>query len=1119
MDATDYKMDLSLPRRQSLIQNIHWKKEDVENLSEALVKRFKWQNLQTGLMDTWMAKILHTIEIHQIDLDLTFGSDGCNVIELVNNNDIDDDNLLSILGEAREKSLEEILEDLSEHGVDLHLIDKVNTIVSNVTNQKPFLKGSMESYLFDLCKQVSEVKKLNPRIIQMVSWCLLALSESSYLLQVRTGEGKSCIVAMFAAYRALKGQKVDIISSSPVLAQRDAEAWKPFYEKLGLKVNHNTSTSDEEDLKQCYKCDIVYGTTDNFAGDWLQHHFMRKKVRGDRQFHCVIVDEVDSLMLDKGLEMVYLSSKMPAMQDLNIILSRIWLLVSQHEKLNCGKTAGPIQPFINFLQENSDISSEMNTLNILKVAEDKGIFPKGFSEDMKHLNAENVIQKLECVDKTVIIDFFRLAEETNPNYCFRLFSEEEDGTLKKLIRIEDGEVGDRQEIPLLFLKGGLMRYLFSDRQTLFNWVEQKIRKDLQFTSPDVTPENSPIIGFQHLIYDKLRVWVENAFRATEMDLGDEYIIQADTVVPVDYQCTGVIQSNMKWGDGLQQFLEMKHQTKVSNMTVITNFMSNVRLFKMYERQVFGVTGTLGNKEEIEMLQELYNGMHTCTMPSFKRRKLFEEVGNILSEEGEWLKAICSAVKEKVKSTHYRGERAVLVICETINRALTIEKAIKELDQEVNLKTYTKNSDSREVTENPIQARDVIVATNLAGRGTDLQVCKEVNMAGGLFVLQTFLPLNTRVEQQAFGRTGRQGNPGSAQMIMCVSHLSMSVIVKIITNVVPIEALKPVCTDGSDNKSSQQIAIAIDDLLSYLNTPGKSNISAAKEARDSVVGERLSSYLKRDIPKMATREDLFFDYLQLLDEMHEENKNSKMLSEIVKSMHECWGLWLLTRFDENESKETLKVKFDEVMGSARKHLEKWRSPSSAVSFNIRCGNALRLEGHFSMSIEMYSLALEADDEDFIALYNRALSVMQQQEIGYVSVALRDLEKAGKSVEHAITLTEETLTNVVITGPNPLAGNITGFTKQLCTRLQVLKHLKLNINEAVNKLMVAHNMGGGVKVTQCHVFFLLGIESLLQDVIKDFVNELGNLQSLGLTHIFSLNTTFSLAGFFSKLFRDI
>lgn len=169
-----------------------------------------------------------------------------------------------------------------------------------------------------------------------------------------------------------------------------------------------------------------------------------------------------------------------------------------------------------------------------------------------------------------------------------------------------------------------------------------------------------------------------------------------------------------------------------------------------------------------MLQKLYSGIQTCNVPSFRQRILFEEESKSLMGESEWLEAIRSAVREKVNSTSYRGERAVMVICETINWAKTIQRTITESVQAVKIWSYTNNPDISKITKE-LQARDVIVSTNLAGRGTDLQFSKEVNTAGGLFVLQTFLPLNTRVEQQAFGRTGRQGNPGSAQLIMCSRH--------------------------------------------------------------------------------------------------------------------------------------------------------------------------------------------------------------------------------------------------------------------------------------------------------------------------------------------------------------
>ncbi|KAL1279174.1 hypothetical protein QQF64_025847 [Cirrhinus molitorella] len=149
-------------------------------------------------------------------------------------------------------------------------------------------------------------------------------------------------------------------------------------------------------------------------------------------------------------------------------------------------------------------------------------------------------------------------------------------------------------------------------------------------------------------------WIENALLATKMTKGHEFISHEAGVVPVDYECTGVVQNNMRCGEGLQQFLEMKHHTKLSNMSLITNFMSNVGLFKKYSNHIYGITGTLGDQTELDMLKKLYNEIKTCKIPSFRRRKLYEFEGMVIPNVEEWIRTICNVVKDQVMSTVYRG---------------------------------------------------------------------------------------------------------------------------------------------------------------------------------------------------------------------------------------------------------------------------------------------------------------------------------------------------------------------------------------------------------------------------------------------------------------------------------
>ncbi|KAK9971324.1 hypothetical protein ABG768_024698 [Culter alburnus] len=350
-------------RLLSLLKNGKWEKDDVVKLFVALVKEFNGRNED---FHTWMMKLLHQVEIHKIVAELIFKNDS----KIVDNIE---DKINKIAKNTEVKSLDEILEEINDQAViDEQTMAEVRDIVSSVfkclsASTAPHLEGIKQS-MFKLCKAVEKTKIYKPRVTQMVSWCILVLSKSSRLVQVGTGEGKSCIVAMFAAYQALNGKTPDIISSSPVLAERDAKEWSVFYKELGITVNVNTNKSKDTELKKCYECQVVYGTTQDFAGDFLRQRFHRKYVRPKREFQCVIVDEVDSLMLDKGLEVVYLNSNIPLMESLNGILAEIWFIINQLKRLDTGEILGPIQLFSQVLSEIINENKNIHSHTIVQIA-------------------------------------------------------------------------------------------------------------------------------------------------------------------------------------------------------------------------------------------------------------------------------------------------------------------------------------------------------------------------------------------------------------------------------------------------------------------------------------------------------------------------------------------------------------------------------------------------------------------------------------------------------------------------------------------------------------------------------------------------------------------------------
>ncbi|GAA6070416.1 protein translocase subunit SecA-like, partial [Tachysurus ichikawai] len=171
-----------------------------------------------------------------------------------------------------------------------------------------------------------------PRLTQLAALVVFLLPKSKTntgcLLEIGTGEGKSCILAMLAVIHAMSGVKVDIVTSSPVLARRDLEEWSKLYKMFDITssavppVLNNVSSEELEELTQeAYKQDVVYSTVGTFAADTLKQEFEKKTTRGDRRFEMVLVDEVDYMTLDNGVQITFLSHESSGLQHLEQVLA------------------------------------------------------------------------------------------------------------------------------------------------------------------------------------------------------------------------------------------------------------------------------------------------------------------------------------------------------------------------------------------------------------------------------------------------------------------------------------------------------------------------------------------------------------------------------------------------------------------------------------------------------------------------------------------------------------------------------------------------------------------------------------------------------------------------------
>ena len=202
---------------------------------------------------------------------------------------------------------------------------------------------------------------------------------------------------------------------------------------------------------------------------------------------------------------------------------------------------------------------------------------------------------------------------------------------------------------------------------------------------------------------------------------------------------------------------------MTSETFTTNFLSNMGYFKRYGSNLFGLTGTLGSNKAKEVLSDVYN-LDLIIVPSLRQKQYLELPTTVANNETQWIKAICSsAINEANK------ERGTLIICETIEDTKVIEEKLREKYRSGAIKLYTMNDMNQEREIEKINSGEIIIATNLAGRGTDIKT-DEIEKNGGMHVILTYMPSNERVEEQAFGRTARQGKRGTGQMILNAANL-------------------------------------------------------------------------------------------------------------------------------------------------------------------------------------------------------------------------------------------------------------------------------------------------------------------------------------------------------------
>ncbi|GMR38719.1 hypothetical protein PMAYCL1PPCAC_08914, partial [Pristionchus mayeri] len=628
----------------------------------------------------------------------------------------DEDGVFSLLSYS-ERSLEDVanlvrgLMDTDEESVRIRQ-EQSRSIVQLINEQPPVSENAKLLALFDDALEATTGKRLRPVQKFVVMYSLE--SPRHLLQQVSTGEGKSFIIAAIAAIRAMRDPTiyVDVISSSSVLAERDATLLRKLYDTLHLSVAHNCYESREE-REKAYKARVVYGDIAHFQRDYLLHTFYRKNIRGSRTLDDVIIDEVDSMTIDGGNHVLYLSHNLPSLELLDSLFAFIQREVYYR------------------------VDEEQETDAIRERAL-RDIFGRISKEEIKEIDATHAEEIFEALITAAVIDREGFILNNKPSDLAQMLTFEDNSSTVPVI-MDAFRMETEREIEMR-LPSHLHDFV---RLHISTFIDNCKRARVMRPNVDYVVGVNPA--------------------------GDGSGEATVTIIDGD---TGADLMSTQWTGGLHQFLEMKHACRVTPMTLKAVFISNVTFLRKY-KHIDGLSGTLGSAEESKTLSELY-GVDMIRMPTHAPRQMVEYVPSLSESKSDWIEAVYAGVSgevaksrsalvicETIEQLHVLHEG--LIKCQA---SMSLQHAMMK-DALDSITVYTRNYEEFEYEERGLEPGRIILSTNLAGRGTDILVSDGLRNNGGLHVVIAFVPRNKRMEEQAMGRAARCGAQGSAQIITLV----------------------------------------------------------------------------------------------------------------------------------------------------------------------------------------------------------------------------------------------------------------------------------------------------------------------------------------------------------------
>ena len=565
------------------------------------------------------------------------------------------------------------------------------------------------------------------------------------IAEMATGEGKTLVATLPVYLNALTGRGVHVVTVNDYLAARDSEWMGAVYRYLGLTVGCILHDQDPEVRRQQYNCDIAYGTNAEFGFDYLRDNGMatRKELQVQRGHYFAIVDEVDSILIDEA---------------------RTPLIISGPSVINVDNQYAEFKPAVESLVQ----AQQRLCARFLKEAHD--LLGKLNPEDGS--NPSNP----DALEREIGLLFYRvkLGQPTSAELMKFL---EEPSNLRMMNKSELELHGDQSK-----------KELYAQKEELLFAIDEKsheadlTEKGRNFLSPK-DPDAFMLPDLSTALHDvdtgpeqdarkrlELKTKLQNEFeskaqrihaisqllKAYSLYLKDvQYVVQENKVIIVD-ENTGRLMTGRRWSDGLHQAVEAKEGVEIERETQTLATITIQNYFRLYQK-LAGMTGT-AETEASEFFDIYKLGVGVIpTNRAVARKDANDSVYKTKREKYE-------AVLKEIQTVHDQG-RPILVGTISVEVSELLSRMLKKagiIHSVLNAKYHQQEA---EIVARAGQRGAVTIATNMAGRGTDIKLGPGVTDAGGLHVIGTERHESRRIDRQLRGRCARQGDPGSSHFFI------------------------------------------------------------------------------------------------------------------------------------------------------------------------------------------------------------------------------------------------------------------------------------------------------------------------------------------------------------------